>query len=157
VGSFTAVHTPRVRASPRTTASYKTQSHRFKVGSFTAVHTPRVRASPRTTAYYKTRASNGLTRTMKCMSIYCPLNMCKCNSYTSFNICSIKTCLNWQFTYYLSIHIKQHFMNQHAFHIFIHKSYESNAHQHIIIKLIANKSHTGQTHSLNISYSQYTQ
>ena len=100
---------------------------------------------------------HGLPRTMKCMSIYCPLNMCKCNSYTSFNICSIKTCLNWQFTYYLSIHIKQHFMNQHAFHIFIHKSYESNAHQHIIIKLIANKSHTGQTHSLNISYSQYTQ
>jgi hypothetical protein len=108
---------------------------------------------------------NWLTRTMKCMSIYCPLNMCKCNCYISFNICInnnmpqlavpiFLTCLNWQFTYFISIHTKQHFTKQHAFHIFNHKSFESDAHQLIIITLMAYKSHTGLTHSLKISYSQ---
>ena len=91
--------------------------------------------------------------------------MFKCNSYISFNICNnndmsqltvhiFLTCLNRQLTYFLSTHMKQHFTNEQAFHIFIHKSDESNAYQHIIITLMAYKSHTGKTHSLNISYSQ---
>jgi len=77
------------------------------------------------------------------MSIYCPLNMCKCNSYTSFNICINNNMPQLVVHIFSFIHIKQHFINQQAFHIIIHKSYESNTHEHIIITLIANKSHTG--------------
>jgi len=63
----------------------------------------------------------------------------------------------------LAVHILSFNSYQTTFHkstcisYIFHKSYESNTYQHIIIKSIANKSHTGQTHSLNISYSQYTQ
>jgi len=93
--------------------------------------------------------------------------MYKCDSYISFNICSNNnmlepkvhislTCLNWDFTYFLSIHIKQHFTNNHAFYIFIHKSYESNAHQHIIITSGIQSPHWANTFTQHIMSTIHT-